>query len=61
MEGKGYWFSGTKANVGEMQRIPESACMYAQVIWEGLQLTGLRDTWKGLAEDGILLVFCLQD
>lgn len=61
MEGKGYWLSGTKANVGEVQRIPESACVYAQVVWVGLQLAGLRDTWKDLAEDGVSLEFWLQD
>lgn len=39
----------------------QSAHVYAQVVWVGLQWTGLRDTWKDLAEDGISLEFWLQD
>lgn len=39
----------------------QSACVYAQVVWVGLQLTELRDTWKGQAEGGISLEFWLQD
>lgn len=62
---KGYWLSGTKAKVWEVQRVPESACVHARVIQGepkvGLQLAGLGDTWKELAEDGISLELWLQD
>lgn len=62
---KGYWLSGTKAEVWEVQRVPESACVLAHVIQGepkvGLQLTGLGYNWKEIAEDGISLELWLQD
>ena len=57
MKRKGY--SGTKAKVWEVQTVPESACVHAGVTQGepkvGLQLAGLGDNWKELAEDGISL------
>lgn len=42
---KGYWLSGTKAKVWEVQRVPESECVHARVLQGepkvGLQLAGL--------------------
>lgn len=59
MKRKGYWLSRTKAKVWEVQRVPESACVHACVIEGepnvGLQLAGLGDSWKELAEDGVYL------